>query len=73
MVGHYRTSIKAFAHIAQTLHKHLLGEGACKKNKWVKLKAEAKDKFETLKEACLEVPVLAFADWQAISSRNQCK
>ena len=63
LVGHYRQFIKGFAHTAQPLHEHLLGEGACKKSKWVTLMAEAKDTFETLKKACLEPPVLAFADF----------
>ena len=39
------------------------GEGAHKKSKWVTLTMEAKDTFDTLKKACLEVPVLVFADF----------
>ena len=38
-------------------------EGACKKAKWVNLTMEAKEAFETLKKACLEAPVLAFANF----------
>ena len=34
------------------------------------LMAEAKDTFETLKKACLKAPVLAFVDFEAISSRD---
>ena len=47
----------------QPLHEHLSGEGASKKSEWVMLTAEAKDAFETLKKACLEAPVLAFANF----------
>ena len=63
LVGHYRWFIKGFACIAQLLHEHLSGEGAYKKSKWVTLITEAKKTFETLKKACLEAPVLAFADF----------
>ena len=63
LVGHYRQFIKGFAHVVQPLHKHLSGEGACKKSKQVTLTAEAKDTFATLKRACLKAPVLAFADF----------
>ena len=62
-VEHYWQFIKGFVHIAQPLHKHLSGKGASKKNKWVKLTEEALDAFEMLKKACLEAPVLAFADF----------
>ena len=47
----------------QPLHKHLSGEGVCKKNKQVKLTKEALGAFEMLKKTCLEAPVLAFADF----------
>ena len=40
-----------------------LGEDTHKKSEQVMLIAEAKDAFETLKKACLEAPVLAFADF----------
>ena len=63
LVGHYRQFIKGFAHIVQPLHEHLSRESACEKSNWVMLMAEAKDTFETLKKACLIVPVLAFADF----------
>ena len=49
LVGHYRSFIKGLAHIAQTLHKHLSGEGACKKSEQVTLTVEVRDTFETLK------------------------
>ena len=48
--------------IAQPLHKHLSGEGASKTSEWVMLMAEAKNAFEMLKKACLEAPVLTFAN-----------
>ena len=75
LVGHYRQFIKGFAHIAQPLHKHLLGEGTHKKSEQVTLTAEAKDAFETLKKACLEGPVLAFADFDKpfLLETNACK
>ena len=47
----------------QTLHAHLSWEGASKKSEPVTLMVEAKDAFETLKKACLEIPVLDFADY----------
>ena len=37
LVGHYQWFIKGFVHISQPLHKHLSGEGARKKTKWVTL------------------------------------
>ena len=63
LVGHYKQFIKGFACIAQPLHEHLSGEGAYKKSEWVTLTLEAKNTFETLKNACLKAPVLAFADF----------
>ena len=63
LVGHYQLFIKGFAHIVQPLHEHLSGEGASKKSKWVTLTVEAKDTFEMFKRACLEAPVLAFANF----------
>ena len=62
-MGHYQQFIKGFAGIAQPLHNHLSGKGASKKSEQVKLTAEAKDTFEMLKKACLEAPVLAFANF----------
>ena len=49
--------------IVQPLHEHLSGEGASKKSEQVTIMAEAKDAFEMLKKACLEAPVLAFANF----------
>ena len=63
LVGHYQWFSKEFACITHPLHKHISGEGTSKKSKWVTLMVEAKDTFETLKKACLEAPVLAFANF----------
>ena len=45
------------------LHEYSSGEDACKKNEWVRLTSNAQAAFEMLKKACLEAPVLAFADF----------
>ena len=47
----------------QPLHEHLSGVGASKESKWVMLMMEAKCAFKTLKQTCLEAPVLAFANF----------
>ena len=47
----------------KTLHKHLSGEGTSKKNDFVTLTEDMLGAFRTLKKACLETPVLAFADF----------
>ena len=62
-VGHYQQFIEGFAWVAQPLHEHLSGEGAGKKSKQVTLTSDMQVVFETLKKACLEAPVLAFADF----------
>ena len=49
--------------LAQPLHEHLSGEGAGKKSKQVMLTSNVQVTLETLKKACLEAPVLAFADF----------
>ena len=63
LVGHYRQFIKDFAQIAQPLNEHLAGEGASRKSEQVSLSEEALEAFEALKQACLNSPVLAFADY----------
>ena len=63
LVGHYRCFIKGFAQIAQPLNEHLAGEGASQKLEGVSLSEEALKAFETLKQACMHRPVLAFADY----------
>ena len=63
LVRHYRHFIKGFAQIAQPLNEHLVGEGASRKSEQVSLSEEALKAFEWLKQACMNSPVLAFADY----------
>ena len=49
--------------MAQPLHEHLSREGAGKKSEWVTLTSKVQVAFETLKKACLDAPVLAFANF----------
>ena len=63
LVRHYRRFIKGFAWITQPLNEHLVGEGASRKSEWVSLSKEALKAFEWLKQACMNSPVLAFADY----------
>ena len=63
LVGHYRHFIKGFAWIAQPLNKHLAREGASQKSEQVSLSEEALKAFEALKQAYMQSPVLAFADY----------
>ena len=63
LVGHYRWFIKGFAWIAQPLNEHLAGERASRKSEHVSLSEEALQAFEALKQACMNSPVLAFADY----------
>ena len=63
LVGHYRQFIKGFTRIAQLLNEHLAGEGASRKSERVSLSEEALEAFEALKQACMNSPVLAFADY----------
>ena len=63
LVGHYRWFIKGFAWIAQLLNEHLAGEGASRKSEWVSLSKDALEAFQSLKQACMSSPVLAFTDY----------
>ena len=63
LVGHYQQFIKGFVKMAQPLHNHLSGECVSKKSEWVTFTEEAQGAFLMLKKACLEAPVLAFADF----------
>ena len=63
LVGHYREFIKGLAQIAQLLKEHLAGEGASRKSEWVSLSEYALVAFQALKQACMNSPVLAFADY----------
>ena len=62
-MGHYRQLIKGFAQIAQPLNEHLAGEGASRKSERVSLSKGALESFEALKQACMNSPVLAFANY----------
>ena len=53
-------------YITQPLQKHLSGAVASKKNKHVTLTEDILEAFESLKKACLETPVLAFADFNKL-------
>ena len=64
MVGHYRRFIKGFANIASPLYDLISGDNKDKKSEAVTLTPEALIAFETLKERCLQAPVLAFPDFQ---------
>ena len=63
LVGHYTWFIKGFTQIAQLLNEHLAGEGASRKSEQVSLSEEALEAFKALKQACMNSPVLAFADY----------
>ena len=63
LVGHYRTFIKGFAHIAQPLNDHLTGEEASRKSECVSLSQDVLKAFEALKQACMTAPGLAFTDY----------
>ena len=63
LVGHYRHFIKGFAQITQPLNENLAEEGASRKSEQMALSEEALEAFEQLKQACMNSPVLAFADY----------
>ena len=63
LIGHYRQFIKGFVQTAQCLNEHLAGEGASRKSEWISLSKEALEAFQVLKQACMNSPVLAFADY----------
>ena len=45
------------------MNEHLAGEGAIRKLEWVSLSKEALEAFQALKQACMNSPVLAFANY----------
>ena len=49
--------------IAQPLNGHLAREGVSRKSEWVSLSEDTLDTFQALKQACMNSPVLAFADY----------
>ena len=63
LMGHYRQFIKGFARIAQPRNKHSAGERASRKSEQVSLSEDALEAFKALKQACMNSPVLAFADY----------
>ena len=63
LIGRYRQFIKGFVQIALPLNEHLAGEGAGRKLEWVSLFKEALEAFQVLKQACMNSPVLAFANY----------
>ena len=62
VMGHYRHFIKGFAHIAAPLYDLISGDNKDKKSEPVKLSPVALETFNTLKEKCMNAPVLAFPD-----------
>ena len=62
-MGHYKWFIKGFAQIAQLLNEHLAREGASRKSEQVLLSKGTLEAFQALKQACMNSPVLAFADY----------
>ena len=63
-VGHYRHFIKGFAKIAAPLYDLTSGENKDKKSEPVTLTPEALEAFQTLKDKCMQAPVLAFPDFK---------
>ena len=63
LMGHYQKFIKGFACIAQPLNELLSGEGASRKSEQVSLLEDAVRALDSLKWACMSIPVLAFADY----------
>ena len=63
LVGHYGWFIKGFVWIAQPLTEHLAGEGASRMSECVLLSEDAQEAFQALKWACMNSPVLAFANY----------
>ena len=63
LVGHYWWCIKGFAGIAQPLNGLLSGEGTSRKSEKVSLLEDALRAFDALKWACMNAPVLAFANY----------
>ena len=63
LVGHYRHFIKGFAKIAAPLYDLTSSKNKDKKSEHVSLSPEALEAFDHLKAACLQVPILAFPDF----------
>ena len=63
-VGHYRCFIKGFAKIAVPLYDLTSGENKDKQSEPVTLTPEALEAFQTLKDKCVQAPVLAFPNFK---------
>ena len=63
IVGHYRRFIKGFANIATPLYDLTSRENKDKKSEHLDLPPEAREAFDRLKAACLQVPILSFPDF----------
>ena len=61
---HYRCFIKGFTKIAVPLYDLTSRENKDKKSEPVTLSPEALEAFQTLKDKCIEAPVLAFPDFK---------
>ena len=64
LVGHYRRFIKGFANVAAPLYDLTSGENKDKKSEPVTLTLEALQAFETLKQMCVQAPILFFPDFK---------
>ena len=64
LVGHYRHFIKGFTNIAAPLYDLTSGENKDKKSEPVVLTVEALEAFETLKQKCVQAPILSFPDFK---------
>ena len=62
VVGHFRHFVAPFAQLARPLNNHLEGDASKLKAHKVVLSWKAKEAFNLLKQALLQVPVLKFAD-----------
>ena len=62
LVGHCRRFIKGFTCIAQSVSKHLAGEGTSRKSEQVLLSEDTSKAFEALKQVFMTAPILDFTD-----------
>ena len=63
-VGHYRHFMKGFTKTAVPLYDLTSGKNKDKKSEPVTLTLEALEAFQTLKDKCVQAPVLAFPDFK---------
>ena len=62
-VNHYRRFIKGYSKIARPLQQYTSGDLSKEKSMSITLTPEAIQAFRTLRDACIQAPVLAFADY----------